>query len=400
MVATGAAVPEALPEAIPEEAREVVPDDIVRARAYLLRVAEPPAPHTGRFVALAGPVEAAAAIRRGDVSRKVAGETSARRAADRVSADLAAAAECGARLLCPEDPEWPHWPFACFGLTPSDELVPPLALWVRGRGSLAALCERAVAVVGARAATGYGTHTAADLAGGLVVAGSTVVSGAALGIDGAAHRGALAAGGPTVAVLACGVDRPYPSSHTALLQRIPERGLVVSEYPPGAVPARHRFLVRNRLIAALSAGTVVVEAARRSGAQRTAADARALGTVVMAVPGPVGSAVSAGCHELIRQGALLVTRAEEITEATGRLGIELAREPDRPARPTDGLDPAQVRVHGALPPRSARDVRWLAEEAGLAQDTVRAALLHLEERGLAEYRDGRWQRRSAKEAPD
>ncbi|WP_425569104.1 DNA-processing protein DprA [Pseudonocardia xishanensis] len=367
-------------------------DEVVRARAYLLRVAEPPAAHTGRLVELVGPVEAAAAIRRGDVSREVSGETSARRTADRVDADLDAAAACGARLVCPEDPEWPHWPFAAFALARSDDLVPPLALWVRGRGPLAGLVERAVAVVGARAATGYGTHTAADLAGGLGVSGFTVVSGAALGIDGAAHRGALAAGGPTLAVLACGIDRAYPGSHAGLIRRIAEQGLVVSEYPPGAVPARHRFLVRNRLIAALSAGTVVVEAARRSGAQRTASDALRLGTVLMAVPGPVGSAVSAGCHELIRAGALLVTRAEEIAEATGRLGIELAREPDRPRRPTDELDPDQTRVHDALPPRAARDVRWLAEEAGLEQDTVRAALVQLEHRGLAQYREGRWQR--------
>jgi DNA processing protein len=365
---------------------------VLRARAYLLRVAEPPAAATVRFVERLGPVAAAEAIRRGDVPKEVAEETSGRRAADRVDVDLAAAAGCGARLLTPEHPDWPHWPFASFTRTDSDQLVPPLALWVRGRGGLADLTERAVAVVGARAATGYGTHTAADLAAGLVLAGRTVVSGAAIGIDGAAHRGALTAGGPTVAVLACGIDRAYPASHTGLIERIAQHGLVVSEYPPGAVPARHRFLVRNRLIAGLAAGTVVVEAAHRSGAQRTASDARELGTVLMAVPGPVGSAVSAGCHELIRLGALLVTRAAEIAEATGRLGAETAEEVGRPRRPTDGLDPVQTRVHDALPPRAARAVHWLAEEAGLGVEAVRAALTELERRGLAEYREGRWQR--------
>ncbi|MCE0768187.1 DNA-processing protein DprA [Pseudonocardia kujensis] len=372
----------------------VVAEEILRARAYLLRVVEPPAPETRRWVELVGPVAAADAVRRGDVPQGVADETSARRGADRVDVDLEAAAACGARLLVPEDPEWPHWPFACFALTGRAELAPPLALWVRGTGSPADLTDRAVALVGARAASGYGTHTAAEFGAGLAEAGQTVVSGAAIGIDGAAHRGALAGGGPTIAVLACGLDRAYPASHAGLLDRIARQGLVVSEYPPGAVPARHRFLVRNRLIAALSAGTVVVEAALRSGAQRTASDARELGTVLMAVPGPVTSATSAGCHELIRQGALLVTRAEEITEATGRLGVELAREPERPQRPTDALDEAQARVHDALPPRAARDIAWLAVEAGLDQDTVRSALIELERGGLAEFHEGRWQRRT------
>ncbi|MFR9805706.1 DNA-processing protein DprA [Pseudonocardia sp. RS010] len=370
----------------------VVAEEIVRARAYLLRAAEPPAPATRKLADLLGPVGAAQAVRRGDVAEDVAAETSARCGADRVDADLAAAAACGARLLVPEDPDWPQWPFACFALTDRKDLAPPLALWVRGPGPLADLTDRAVAMVGARAATGYGTHTAAELAAGLAAAEQTVVSGAAIGIDGAAHRGALAAGGPTIAVLACGLDRAYPTSHAGLIERIARQGLVVSEYPPGAVPARHRFLVRNRLIAALSAGTVVVEAALRSGAQRTASDARELGTVLMAVPGPVTSAASAGCHELIRQGALLVTRAEEITEATGRLGVELAQEPVREGRDTDALDEVQARVHDALPPRAARDIAWLAVEAGLGPDVVRSALNELERRGLAEFHEGRWQR--------
>jgi DNA processing protein len=369
-----------------------VAEEILRARAYLLRVAEPPAAHTGKLVGLLGPVAAAEAIRRGDVPKNVADETSARCGADRVDADLDAAAACGARLLVPEDPAWPQWPFACFALTDKKELAPPLGLWVRGAGSLADLTDRAVAMVGARAATGYGTHTAAEFGAGLAAARQTVISGAAIGIDGAAHRGALAGGGPTIAVLACGLDRAYPASHAGLIDRVARQGLVVSEYPPGAVPARHRFLVRNRLIAALSVGTVVVEAALRSGAQRTASDARELGTVLMAVPGPVTSAASAGCHELIRQGALLVTRAEEITEATGRLGVELAREPERPRRRTDVLDEVEARVHDALPPRAARDIAWLAVEAGLGQDTVRSALIELERRGLAEFHEGRWQR--------
>ncbi len=168
-----------------------------------------------------------------------------------------------------------------------------------------------------------------------------MVSGAAIGVDGAAHRGALAVDGPTVAVLACGVDRAYPGTHAALLGRIANSGLVVSEYPPGCVPARHRFLVRNRLIAGMAAGTVVVEAGLRSGAQRTAADALALGRLVMAVPGPVTSGLSAGCHRLIRGGALLVTRAEEVLEAVGRIGLDLADEPAAPRAPHRRAQPGR-----------------------------------------------------------
>ncbi|MCW0214977.1 MAG: DNA-processing protein DprA [Pseudonocardia sp.] len=366
--------------------------EILRARAYLLRVAEPPAWDTGVLVEQLGPVAAADAIRRGDVPDAVATQTRARRATTLADDDLAAAAAAGVRLVVPESPEWPHWPFSAFTVSGIEELAPPLALWVRGSGDLAELCDRAVAIVGARAATGYGTHVAAELGAGLAAGGQTVVSGAAIGIDGAAHRGALSAGGPTVAALACGPDRAYPASHAPLLERIATSGLVVSEYPPGAVPARHRFLVRNRLIAGMSAGTVVVEAARRSGAQRTASDAGALGRVLMAVPGPVTSAGSVGCHELIRRGALLVTRAEEVREATGRLGIDLADEPEGPRRVTDGLDPVQLRVHDALPARAARDTGWLAVEAGVPLDSVRSALVELERRGLVEHREGRWQR--------
>jgi DNA processing protein len=270
---------------------------------------------------------------------------------------------------------------------------------VRGPGDAAELCDQSAAVVGARAATGYGLHIAGEIGAGLAAAGFTVVSGAAIGIDGAAHRGALAAGGPSIAVLACGVDRSYPAAHEALLGRIAATGLVVSEYPPGSVPARHRFLVRNRLIAALGGGTVVVEAALRSGAQRTAANARALGRPVMAVPGAVTSGPSAGCHRLIREGAVLVTRVEEVLEEVGRIGVHLAEESSgsggSAVRPTDGLSPTALLVHDALPVRSARGVPWLAMEAGLPQAAVRTALVELTNRGLVEHGLGRWQRTSA-----
>jgi DNA processing protein len=368
----------------------VVPAEIVRARAYLSRVAEPPASALVRFVEAVGPVAAACRVRAGEVPDAVAAETAGRRVVDRAHADLAAAHTTGARLLVPEDPAWPHWAFAPLAISGAPDLAPPVALWVRGPVPLDQASERAVAVVGARAATGYGAHVAGDFASAFAVGGATVVSGAAIGIDGAAHRGALAVDGITVAVLACGIDRAYPAAHAALLGRIATSGLVVSEYPPGSVPARHRFLVRNRLIAALGAGTLVVEAGVRSGAQRTAGNALALGRSVMAVPGPITSALSDGCHRLIQNGALLVTRPEEVLEVVGRLGLDLAPDPATPLRPTDRLEGAVALVHDALPARGARDARWLAREAGVPPDAVRAALTELERRGLARYRDGLW----------
>jgi DNA processing protein len=371
--------------------------EVLLARAYLSRVAEPPAAALGRLVEQVGPVEAAERVRSGRVPERVAAETAPRRDVYRPEADLEAAAAVGGQLLVPEHPDWPAWPFSCFALTHAPGLAAPLALWVRGPGRLAELAERAVAIVGARSATSYGAHLAGELATGVADRGVAVVSGAAIGVDGAAHRGALAVDGPTVAVLACGIDRAYPAVHERLLQRVAASGLVLSEYPPGAVPARYRFLVRNRLIAALAAGTVVVEAGLRSGAQRTASDAKALGRVLMAVPGPVTSGMSAGCHRLIRDGAVLVTRAAEVVEAVGRIGADLAGDPvavdGRAAdRPTDGLDATGERVHGALPARAARETRWLAMEAALPIGAVRVALVELERRGLVAHRGGRWQR--------
>src|SRR3954447_15859043 len=178
------------------------------------------------------------------------------------------------------------------------------------------MTARSVAVVGSRSATTYGAAVAGDIAATLGAAGHTVVSGAAFGIDNAAHRGALAAQGPTVAVLACGVDRAYPAAHRPLLDYIAEVGVVVSEAAPGCAPTRIRFLARNRLIAAFGQGTVVVEAAIRSGALNTASWTTELRRVLMGVPGPVTSAPSAGVHQLVRsRDALLVTSGQEVLEA-------------------------------------------------------------------------------------
>ncbi len=195
----------------------------------------------------------------------------------------------GGRLVTEDDDEWPALAFTSFtGVTDRmrAQAHKPMVLWVVGPGRLDDVADRAAAIVGTRAATAYGEYVAADLAAGLVGRDAAVVSGGAFGIDGAAHRAALAADGLTVAVLAGGIDVPYPAGHASLLRRIAEEGLLVSEYPPGVRPARHRFLTRNRLVAALAGATVVVEAGARSGAANTAAWARALGRAVCAVPGP------------------------------------------------------------------------------------------------------------------
>jgi DNA processing protein len=368
-------------------------DDRVRlARAYLLRVAEPPAPAVVRFVAEHGPEVAARLVREARVPAGVQKATGARRELDRSEEDLRLAEAVGARLVTPEDDEWPAAAVHCFDLCGHEHLAAPLALWVRGPGQLGALTDRSVAIVGARASSGYGDHVANSLGYGVAGSGCTVFSGAAFGIDGAAHRGALAAGGVTVAVLACGIDQFYPAAHERLAQEIGATGLVVSEYPPGSSPARHRFLVRNRLIAGLAAGTVVVEAGWRSGARRTASDASLLGRPVMAVPGPVTSTSSMGCHRLLREpGTVAVTTAEEILEEVGRIGIDLARSPTVGARRrTDGLASDVLRVHEALPIRKVAQIPQLSVESGLPAELVRGALAQLQRRGLAEQVTGGW----------
>ena len=264
-----------------------------------------------------------------------------------------------------------------------------MALWVVGSARLDDMAQRAVAIVGTRACTAYGEHVAADLAAGLVERDVTVVSGGAYGIDGAAHRATLATDGFTVAVLAGGIDIPYPSGHAALLHRIGQDGLVVSEYPPGVRPARHRFLTRNRLVAALSGATVVVEAGARSGAANTAAWARGLGRPVCAVPGPITSAASVGCHALLRDEANLVTRAADVVELIGRIG-ELAPDEERPESLLDGLGEAEQRVYDALPARGRRTADQIAVASGLPPMQVLGPLSMLEVCGLVNRVDGYW----------
>ncbi|HZH23255.1 MAG TPA: DNA-processing protein DprA [Geodermatophilus sp.] len=377
-----------------------------RARAWLSRAAEPGSVALWRFVDDTGPVEAVRRLRSGRAPDTVRALVGARAEQDASLEDLLRAERCSARLVVPEDDEWPAHLLHCLTLATSEEPddpqhqsprttapVPPLALWLRGPARLDELADRSVAVVGARASTAYGEHVAAELGHQLGERGWTVVSGGAFGIDAAAHRGALAADAPTVAVLACGVDRAYPAGHGALFHRITEAGLLVSEWPPGAAPHKHRFLVRNRLIAALTCGTVVVEAAARSGAQATARRAQRLGRQVMVVPGPVTSAMSVGCHELLRDvelGAVLVADAAHVVEAVGRLGEDLAAPPERPTGPRDGLSDVAVRVLDACPLRNGVSPERLARVAGCDVLDVLRVLPVLELADLVERTDAGW----------
>lgn len=288
------------------------------------------------------------------------------------------------RFAVPGDDEWP------VGLADLESAVgdrrtggTPVGLWLRGPSSLAASTRRSVAVVGARACTAYGEGVAADLASGLADAGVTVISGGAYGIDAAAHRGALGAGGMTVAVLACGVDVPYPRGNARLFDQLARDHLLVSELPPGAHPTRSRFLTRNRLIAGLSQGVVVVEAAVRSGARNTAGWATQCGRPLMAVPGSVHSAMSEAPHQMIRdQEAVLVSSAAEVLELVSPVG-QFTLGPRRGAvRPTDLLSVQQLAVFDALPPRRPASTDEIALASGLGVGVCLAELAELEDAGL------------------
>jgi DNA processing protein len=246
-------------------------------------------------------------------------------------------------------------------------------------------------MVGSRAATDYGATVASEIATDLALRGWAVVSGGAYGIDAAAHRGALVAGGVTIAALAFGIDTVYPRGHSELFEQIRSSGgALVAELPPGATPTKPRFLLRNRLIAALTRGTVVVEARLRSGALNTAAHARRLHRQVMVVPGPVTSANSAGCHKLGRDddAARLVTDASEVIEEVGLVG-ELAERIDPIARVRDGLDPTSERVLEAMPAEAAMDSLTLSVAAGVDPASMPAILMRLIVTGLVrEHPDG------------
>jgi DNA processing protein len=321
------------------------------------------------------------------------GEGLAERAAhldmDRI---LARAARCRARFVVPGDEEWPE---RLGDLRYCDEVQRrggvPFGLWLRGPGHLAQLAERSVAVVGSRAATPYGLAVATDLAADLAESGVTIVSGGAYGIDTAAHQGALAVTGPTIAVVANGVDVDYPQGNTKLFAWIAEHGLLVSELAPGTHPSRVRFLSRNRLIAGLSLGTVVVEAALRSGARNTASWALGCGRMLMAVPGSVESAMSAATHLMIRNGqAVLVSNAAEVLELVSESGQQTLPIPHGPSRETDDLDPVRLSVYEAVPARRRVGAGEIALAAGVSVPTALAQLSALADVGLVIGDDEGW----------
>jgi DNA processing protein len=329
--------------------------------------------------------------------------------------EILAFRESGIRLVCPGDPEWPGQ-LADLG---DDQ---PYALWLRGSADLRFNCLRSVAIVGSRAATAYGSYVAAEFAASVAARGLAVVSGGAFGVDAAAHRGALGADGVTVAVLACGVDTPYPAAHAELFDAIAAQGVIVSEWPPGRHVTRLRFLVRNRVIAALATGTLVVEAGQRSGAVNTARHARDLHRRLMAVPGPVTSDLSAGCHQIVREWqGVLVTSAAEVIEHLSPAGLTVFAESDpaeggrpgesaQPAGPADGvqlpagrqappvlprdqLDLESATVLDAMPRRGGLGTIRVAQRAGVAPATAARCLGKLATVGFVERCDDGWRLR-------
>jgi DNA processing protein len=266
---------------------------------------------------------------------------------------------------------------------------PPARLYLRG-GPAEILARPSVAIVGARSCSPYGAQVARELARELAGAGVVVVSGLARGVDGEAHRGALAAGGLTVAVLGCGIDRDYPRAHADLARRVSENGLVVSEYPPGIEPSPWRFPARNRIVAGLAGATVVVEARRRSGALITADFALELGRDVFAVPGEITSGLSEGTNDLIRQGAIPLLAAADVFEA---MGIE----PEPPGPPAS-VSPEADAVWGVLQD-GVLTLDEISRTTGVGAAEVAVALTELELAGLVAQADGRYRRTTAGRGP-
>jgi DNA processing protein len=306
--------------------------------------------------------------------------------------DLATMARFGGRLIIPSDELWPVQ-LADLGIQE------PICLWWRGQEQPLPAADKCIALVGSRDSTSYGASVTGDIAYSLAQQGLTVVSGGAYGIDAHAHRAALAgasAAMPTIAVMAGGVDRFYPSGNEELLRAVCNQGAVIAEVPPGSAPTRYRFLQRNRLIAAMSAVTVVVEARWRSGALNTAHHAETLGRAVGAVPGSVHSANSAGCHRLLRDGgAVCVTDAAEVAELAGPSGAGLPEPRQGGVEVQDGLTLEDLILLDALPLRSTTSVEKLCSVAGLGPESVRAGLGRLGLLGLAVSERGGWKRGKA-----
>jgi DNA processing protein len=365
-----------------------------RARMVLSAVCEPGDADACRLIREYSASMLLARLGAGGLTARKARDWAERLPVVDLDATLRAAEHVAARYLMPGDAEWPRRLDELQILeseTGDRRASAPFGLWARGAGDVAALLARAVSVVGARASTAYGERAAGDLAHGLAEGGYTVVSGGAYGIDAAAHRGALAARKPTVAILAGGVDRLYPPVNSDLLRRVTADGVVLGEAAPGCAPSKSRFLVRNRLIAAVASGTVVVEAALRSGSLNTARWARDLGRHVMGLPGPVTSTLSAGVHELLRQPeTVLVTRAAEVIELVSPLGTGQATVQSGPVRAFDELDARSKQLLDAVPREAGASSRSIAVAAGLHHDDVIRRLPELAGRGLVVSQQGGW----------
>lgn len=356
-------------------------------------IAEPGDGVAGAIVGALGRVEALRMITQDGLLSGIGDARTLARAQERwrpridagaIAAALQTARANGIHLLVPGDELWP---------SAVDDLGvhSPLGLWVRGDPARLVSHRPAVAIVGARAATAYGEHVAIELGAGLVARDIAVVSGGAYGIDGAAHRAVLRAGGVTMALLAGGADRAYPAGHAGMLADIAATGVVISEVPCGTAPTRWRFLQRNRLIAALSAATVVVEAGWRSGSLNTAGHASALGRPLGAVPGPVTSAASAGCHRLLREyDAVCVTGVDDVADLIGALPADSPSE--RATPDATSVDTDSRRVRDALSSRTPRTVTAIARHTGLAEAEVTGCLGILELEGRARRTLNGWLR--------
>ena len=372
-------------------------DEETYARAALTYLAEPGDLRLGGLIRACGAANTLAAVKAAKPSGLAPADAATARAMRRWQVrltevpppgEVAAFCRTGIRLACPGGPEWP---------AQLDDLgdAQPYALWLRGSADLRFSCLRSVAIVGSRAATAYGSYVASEFAASVAARGWAVISGGAYGVDAAAHRGALGADGVTVAVLACGVDVPYPAGHKDLLDAITAQGVVVSEWPPGANATRLRFLIRNRVIAALAPGTLVIEAGQRSGALNSARHARDLSRRLMAVPGPVTSDLSAGCHHIIREWqGTLVTSAAEVIECLSPIAAVSAQSPPA-ALGRDALDQETAAVLDALPSRGGMGPNRIGHRAGLEPGTVLRCLGALAAAGFAERCEGGWRLRRA-----
>jgi DNA processing protein len=380
-----------VPDSDPPRADRSPPGQDRSARMALSCIADAGDPVISREVERVGAVEVLRAIIAGEH-----GPALAERARRLDLTDYRTAIGAGRfRFIVPGDADWPEGLSDLAGHEPIQRRGGiPYGLWLRGPADLTTLLERSVAVVGSRASSGYGDTVAGDLGYELADAGWTVVSGGAFGIDAAAHRGALSAGGPTIAVLACGVDVAYPPGNSALLASIGRDHLLVSELPPGAHPTRVRFLSRNRLIAAMTVGTIVVEAAIRSGARNTANWAALCNRRLLAVPGSVYSALSATPHLLIRDAqATMITNAADALEMLSSVGDHLAPAQTGDRRPTDGFDETRLAVYEAVPKQRYRTAGEIALLADVSMPRCLAELAALADAGMVRSGPNGWRLR-------